>query len=118
LLYVVGVHPDNVDAYRGLAKIHYERGALTLALKHLEQWSRLAPEDGEPHRWMGLVFDRLVASAPAVEQYKLALSRKLSPQLRDEVRVDLAELLIKQGDGAEALATAAHPGDPVRTLRH
>jgi tetratricopeptide (TPR) repeat protein len=104
LRHVLHVRPDSVDAHRGLAKIHYERGAPAHAVKHLEQWSRLAPEDGEPHRWMGLAYEGLDADAEAVEHYRLALSKKLSPRLRDEVTVDLAQLLVKQREYAEALA--------------
>jgi tetratricopeptide (TPR) repeat protein len=104
LRYVLDVHPDEIDAHRGLAKLHYEQGALTLAVKHLEKWSRLAPDEGEPHRWLGVAYDGLGANAPAVEQYRLALSKKLAPRLREAVVVELAELLVKQRDCAEALA--------------
>jgi tetratricopeptide (TPR) repeat protein len=104
LRYVLDVQPDEIDAHRGLAKICYERGALTGAVKHLEKWSRLAAEDGEPHRWMSLAFDGLGANVPAIEQYRLALTKKLSPRLREEVVVELAELLVKQRECAEALA--------------
>jgi tetratricopeptide (TPR) repeat protein len=105
LLYVLEVHPENVDVHRGLAKIHYERGALAHTLKPLEEWSRLAPEDGEPHRWMGLAYEGLGADTKAGEHYRLALSRKLSPRLRDEATFDFAQLLVRQLEHAEALAT-------------
>jgi tetratricopeptide (TPR) repeat protein len=104
LRYVLEVRPDEVDAHRGMAKLYYERGALTRAVKHLEKWSRLAAEEGEPHRWMGLAYEGLGADAPAVEQYRLALAKNLTPRLRQEVVVELAELLVKQRNCAEALA--------------
>jgi tetratricopeptide (TPR) repeat protein len=103
LRYVLDVRPDDVEAHRGLAKLHYERGALTHAVKHLEKWSRLAPNEGEPHRWLGFAYDGLGADGPAVEQYRLALAKSLSPRLGEEVVVELAELLVKQRQFAEAL---------------
>jgi tetratricopeptide (TPR) repeat protein len=118
LRYVLDVRPDDADAHRGLAKIHYERGSLTRAVRHLEAWAKLAPADGEPHRWMGLAYDGLGATPPAVEQYRLALTKQLSPRLREEVAVELAELLLKQKAYAEALAcldgrpSAATPDAP------
>jgi tetratricopeptide (TPR) repeat protein len=104
LRYAVEVHPDEIDAHRGLAKLHYERGALTLAVKHLETWSRLAPDEGEPHRWLGLVYDGLGADRPAVEHYRLALAKGLSPRLGDDVALELVELLVKQRECAAGLA--------------
>jgi tetratricopeptide (TPR) repeat protein len=104
LLYVLDVSPDDVDAHRGLARVHYERGALTRAVSHLEKWSRLVPEAGEPHRWLGLAYDGLGADAPAVRHYRLALEKGVSPRLAREVTVELAESLVKQRQFAEALA--------------
>jgi tetratricopeptide (TPR) repeat protein len=101
---VLDVRPDEVDAHRGLARLHYERGALTHAVKHLEKWSQLVPEDGEPHRWLGLAYEGLGAEVPAVREYRLALGKRLSPRLGEEVVVELAELLVKQREFAEALA--------------
>jgi tetratricopeptide (TPR) repeat protein len=124
LRYVLDVRPDDTDAHRGLAKLYYERGALNHAIKHLGKWSRLAPEDGEPHRWLGLAYTDLDADAPAAEQYQLALTKKLSPQLGKEVVVEWAELLVKQRQYAEALACleggkieAFRESLPVRELR-
>lgn len=104
LLYVLDVSPDDVDAHRGLARVHYERGALARAVGHLERWSRLAPQAGEPHRWLGLAYDGLGADAPAVQHYRLALEKGVSPRLAWEVTVELAESLVKQRRFEEALA--------------
>jgi tetratricopeptide (TPR) repeat protein len=103
LRYVLDVRPDETDAHRGLAKLYYERGALTYAIRHLEKWSRLVPQAGEPHRWLGLAYADLGADGPAVEHYRQALAKSLSPSLGEEVVVELVELLLKQRKYAEAL---------------
>src|SRR5262249_8741037 len=79
------------------------------------KWSQLVPEDGEPHRWLGLAYADLDADAPAAEQYRLALTKKLSPQLGQQVVVEWAELLVKQRQFAEALACLE--GEKVEALR-
>jgi tetratricopeptide (TPR) repeat protein len=124
LRYVLDVRPNNTEAHRGLAKLYYERGALSHAIKHLEKWSRLVPHDGEPHRWLALAYADLDADEPAAEQYRLALTKKLSPRLGQEVVVEWAELLVKQRQFAEALdclergqLEAHRESLPVRELR-
>jgi tetratricopeptide (TPR) repeat protein len=104
LRYVADVRPGNVDAHRGLATIAYDRGAMTDALDHLKRWSELDERDGQPHRFMGLIYKDVAANAPAVEQYREALRRELAPRVREEVVVELAEVLIQQTEFADALA--------------
>jgi tetratricopeptide (TPR) repeat protein len=115
LRYVLDVRPDDTDAHRGLAKLYYERGALKHAIRHLQQWSRLVPEAGEPHRWLGLAYADLEADEPAAEHYRLALTKTLSPQLAQEVVIEWTELLVKQRQFAEALACLER--GPQTTLR-
>jgi tetratricopeptide (TPR) repeat protein len=101
--FVVAQSPDNVDANRGLAALYFDQGALPLALRYAEQWARLDPDDGRPHRFMGRMYNDLYQNAEAVTAYRAALQRQLSAAVAEEVRQELAECLIKQTEYARAL---------------
>jgi tetratricopeptide (TPR) repeat protein len=103
LRYVVLQRPDHVDAHRGLARIYHDLGARQRALGHLQRWAELDPNDGQPYRYLGLVYVAEEANLRAVQSYKEALARPLSPRLRQEVSVELAEVLSKQTEYREAL---------------
>jgi tetratricopeptide (TPR) repeat protein len=104
LHYVLTVRPDDVEARRGLARISYDRGAMNQAIDHLEKWSKVDEQNGEPWRWMGLIYKDIGIDRLAVENYRAALGRQLSPQIRAEIAVELAEVLVKQREYTEALA--------------
>lgn len=104
LLYVAHARPDDVEARRGLAAIYYDLGAMDRAIHHVERWSELAPGDGQPHRFLGVIRASLAANAEAVRHYREALARDLPPRAREEATVELAGLLVKQTQFAEALA--------------
>src|SRR5438552_2001894 len=108
LLLVVERQPDNLDARRGLYAIYYDRGAMKRALRELEQWSQLDDADGQPHRCMGLIYKDMGAEEPAVQQYQLALERRLAPEVREEVVRELADVFVKRTQFAEALACLDH----------
>jgi Flp pilus assembly protein TadD len=104
LLYVVQVRPDDLEARQGLAAIYYDRGAMTYAVAHLQKWSELDPEDGQPHRFMGLIYKDYSSDAFAIKHYQLARERRLKPAIREAVLIELAEVLAKKTHYAEALA--------------
>ena len=103
LLYVAQVRPDDVEARRGLAAIYYDLGAMYRAIHHAERWSVLAPDDGQPHRFLGVIRASLAADAEAVRHYREAMARDLPSRAREEAIVELAGLLVKQTQFAEAL---------------
>jgi tetratricopeptide (TPR) repeat protein len=103
-LYVVQVQPDNVDARRGLAVIYFDRGAMNLALKHLSKWSQLDDTDGQPHRFMAIIYKDSMAEEVAIKEFQAALERRLPAATREEVLLDLAEVFVKRTQFAEALA--------------
>jgi tetratricopeptide (TPR) repeat protein len=107
--FVVDQQPDNPDAHRGLAAVYYDLGDLTRAIPHLEQVARLVPTDGRPHRQIGLIDKDLAQYADAAAAYREALGRELNPTVREEVRLELAEVLIKQLDYPAALEVLDHP---------
>jgi Tfp pilus assembly protein PilF len=104
LLYVVSEDPEHVDAHRGLATIYFDQGAKALAVQHARLWARLAPDDGHAHWMLGTIYaDYGDSNAWAIASFREALSRKLSPKVVDKVREELAEVLVKQTDYAQAL---------------
>ena len=95
--------PVTATRRRGLAVIYYDRGAMRHALTHLVKWSELDARDGQPERFMGVIYEAMGSDDPAVEHYQAALRRQLSPRVRAEAVLELAQLLIKRGEFAEAL---------------
>jgi predicted Zn-dependent protease len=104
LRYVISKQPDHLDAHRGLAALYFDQGALALALRHAQEWSRLAPQDGHALRFMGVLYADLGDSnAFAIAAFREALQRELKPSLVASVKEELAEVLVRQTDYAQAL---------------
>jgi tetratricopeptide (TPR) repeat protein len=103
--FVLDHHPEHADAHRALAAIYYDQGALMRSVHHLEEVARLDPQDGRPHRLMGLIYNNLNQPAQAVPCYEEALRRTLPSRMAQEARIELAECLVKQSRYAEALRT-------------
>jgi tetratricopeptide (TPR) repeat protein len=101
--FVLAEQPDHVDCHRGLAIVYYDQGAMDRALKHLQEVARLDPADGRPHRLMGLIYKDQDRLAEAVLAYEEALKRPLADEPLRKVREELAEALVRQGDGRRAL---------------
>jgi tetratricopeptide (TPR) repeat protein len=116
--FVVDQQPDNADAHRGLAALYYDLGDLNRAVSHLEQVARLVPDDGRPYRQIGLIDKDLAQNADAVAAYRKALGRELNPTVREEVRLELAEVLVKQLDYQAALEVLDRPApDTLESVR-
>jgi len=104
LLYVVSKDPDNPEARRGLATIYFDQGAKEFAVIHAREWVSLAPEDGNAWRFLAIMYsDFGDSNSWAIDAFRQALSRGLSLELAEEVKFELAELLVKQTDFGEAL---------------
>jgi tetratricopeptide (TPR) repeat protein len=114
LRYVVAKRPDEVEAHRALASIYYDQRALNQATEYARRWADLDPTNGQPYRFLGLIYkEREDANFQAVEAYRDGLVRELSPSVREQVKIELAEVLIRQTEYAEALKLLedAHPTD-------
>jgi tetratricopeptide (TPR) repeat protein len=85
------------DAHRGLFAVYYDQGAMTPAIDHLEEVSRLDPDDGRPHRALGRIYFDLNQPEKAIVSYTEALRRTLAPRVEGEVKIELAEVLIRAG---------------------
>jgi tetratricopeptide (TPR) repeat protein len=108
LLHAVHVLPDNIDIRRGLAALYYDRGAMRDALRHLQKWAELANEDGMPYRFMGVIYQGLSATGPAVANYGKALERNLPSEVREAALVEFAQVHVERTEYAEALACLKH----------
>lgn len=104
LNYVIDTEPDNIDARRSLAAVAYDLGQMPQAIDSLEAVARLDPADARPHRLMGLIQKDLNRFEPAETAYREALRRGLTGPARGEVVVELAEVLVRAGRFADALA--------------
>lgn len=100
---VVSEHPDDVDAHRGLAVIAYDLGQLDEAVESLRRVAELDPVDARPHRLIGLIYKDLSQNPASEEAYREALRRGLSPRVEEEVRVELAAVLTRQGKYAAGI---------------
>jgi tetratricopeptide (TPR) repeat protein len=107
--FVVDQQPDYADAHRGLAAVHYDLGNLSRAVQHLEEVARLDLRDGRPHRQIGLIWKDLSKHVDAAAAYQEALRRDLKPAIRQEVRLELAEELVRLRDYPAALQTLDDP---------
>jgi tetratricopeptide (TPR) repeat protein len=91
--------PAFADASRWLAVAAYDIGDRATALAALESVTRLEPDDARAWRTLGLIFKENVD----FEQARTALENSLaSDGDQPGVRLDLAEVLLKLGDAAEA----------------
>jgi tetratricopeptide (TPR) repeat protein len=104
--------PDNVDAHRWLAVIYIDLNSPGPAIKHLQEWARLDPNNPRPYRLLGFFTrDGLVTGDAAnpvdsVEAYRKALQLGLDPRERSSVLRELAQTLINlRDDYAAALET-------------
>jgi tetratricopeptide (TPR) repeat protein len=91
---VVAHDQDMRDAHRWLAAVYIDLSSSNDAIRHLEEWGRLDPEDGRPFRWIGFFQKEYLNPEAAIPAYREALARKLEPGLRADVVRELAETLL------------------------
>ena len=101
--FVTSERPDHADAWRGLAAVYFDQGALPLALSCLEKVVELDPRDARPWRLMGLIHKDLGDHAEATACYDEALGRPPADFNPDQVRKELADCLVKSKDYERAL---------------
>jgi tetratricopeptide (TPR) repeat protein len=88
--------PDNIEAHRWLAAVYIDLNSPTQAIHHLSEWGRLAPDNGRPYRWIGLFYkDYTIQLGLAIEAYREALKRSLTPDDESAVRRELAQTLLE-----------------------
>lgn len=97
--------PDDVEAHRWLAILHYDSGAVRKALVHLARVADLNPADARPHRLIGLILKDNEQFAEAAAAYRESLARNPAPADLQELLVELAEALSGAREFAQALET-------------
>lgn len=98
--------PGNVDAHRWLAAAAYDIGDRSTVLSALRSVARLDPGDSRVWRTLGMVFKENVDYEEARDAFRRCLA--LAPN-EDEVRIELAEVLLKLGDAAGAESLVRDP---------
>jgi tetratricopeptide (TPR) repeat protein len=101
--YVLNAQPNDLVAYRGLAKIAYDQGNWLHAEAYLKKLAELTPDDGRPLWTLGLIHNDLGLHPQAEQFFRDALARTLPGDLPGLVRADLAMSLNEQKRFEEAL---------------
>jgi tetratricopeptide (TPR) repeat protein len=105
--YLLSKSPHHLNAHRGLAAIYFDQGAVSKALNHAGHWSRLSPQDGGSHRLMGVIYmdmgDMGENNEVACSCFKEALAKELSAAQREEVKRELAEVLMRKTNYSAAM---------------
>src|SRR5262249_28469453 len=57
--FVLDHWPEHLSAHRGLAKVYYHQGAMTQAMRYLEEVVRLDPSDGLSWQFLGHIYKDL-----------------------------------------------------------
>ncbi len=111
--YVLSQNPRDVDAHRGLAAVYHDAGSLAESLTLCQKWSELEPRDGRPDRMRGAILKDLKKYPEAISAYTASLEKTLKPQVNQEVRVELADCLVRTGKAEQALeALNFEPASP------
>jgi Tfp pilus assembly protein PilF len=103
LQWVVSVRPENLEAHRALAALYYDQRVPDFAIQQVERWSAIDMADGQPERFLGRIYLEMDEPDRAITHYRAALERSLLPSVREQARVELAELLIRRRALAPAL---------------
>jgi tetratricopeptide (TPR) repeat protein len=114
--FVLTEDPDFLDAHRGLMAVYYDLGAHGDAQEHAERWAELAPRDGRPKRFIGLLCKDHGDCRQAIAAYRAALDRDLTEGVRQEVIIELAECHIKLTEWDAALEVLASSKPPANLL--
>lgn len=88
--------PDDLEAYRWLAALCYDVGAMEDARVALEAIERLAPKDYQPTRLKALIFKDYERFTEAVAAYEQCLKKQPPAEQLAEIRLEYAEALMLQ----------------------
>lgn len=119
LLVAIEFDPDLLEAHRMLSVIYYDLGTMDKAMRHLNEVSRLDPQDARPWRLTGLIMKDYERYSDAVPAYQKALDRCGTMELGEEISLELAEchLQLHQYREANRLLTSLNPSPGVDALK-
>jgi tetratricopeptide (TPR) repeat protein len=92
---LVDERPDLADAHRYLAGIYYDQVDLIHAVPHLEAVAKLDPKDARALALLGRCRRDREEYEQAVDAYRESLRREPHPRDEDQIRIELAECLMK-----------------------
>lgn len=95
--------PNFVQAHQWLGAMFYDIGSMSDAIFHLEQVSKLVPDDARPDRLMGLMNRDYERPEIAIPHYKESLRRSPNQPDANQLRLEWAECHIKLREYEPAL---------------
>lgn len=95
--------PDFVQAHQWLGAMFYDIGSMSDAIFHLQQVSKLVPDDPRPDRLMGLMNRDYERPEIAIPHYKESLRRSPNQSDASQLRLEWAECHIKLREYEPAL---------------
>jgi len=110
LTVVVKESPGYPEGHRWLGIVYYDLGALEFAIQELTRLSQLVPDDYRPHRLIGLIHRDFDHHQEAIASYNAALKRDPPADVRREVELELADVLIKVRKYEEARLLVKNAG--------
>jgi tetratricopeptide (TPR) repeat protein len=107
LLHLLGERADLADAHRYLAGIYYDQVDLIHAVPHLEEVTKLDPKDARAPALLGRCRRDREEHEQAVDAYREAFRRDPHPRDEDQLRIELAESLMKLRKEDEVISEVA-----------
>lgn len=95
--------PNFVQAHQWLGAMFYDIGSMSDAIFHLQQVSKLVPDDARPDRLMGLMNRDYERPEIAIPHYKESLRRSPKQTDASQLRLEWAECHIKLREYEAAL---------------
>ena len=110
------IHRDCTEAHRWLAAIYHDLGELNRSVEHLERLTQLAPTDHRPWRMMGSIHRDFEQFLDAASEYRAALQLPMPDGARQEIVIELADVLIRCDEYLEALDVLAASAETATTI--
>jgi tetratricopeptide (TPR) repeat protein len=95
--------PNFVPAHQWLGAMFYDIGAMSDSIFHLEQVSKLSPNDARPDRLMGLMNRDYERPEIAIPHYRESLRRNPDQPEASQLRLEWAECHVKLREYEQAL---------------
>ena len=105
--------PRIPEAHRLLAVIYYDLGAMKQAIAHSFNLATLEPDNGGPHRLIGMISRDYYQVGGAIAAYREALNRRLDPRDRRRDRAATGRVAcrsIERTSGVARRVGAVPPG--------
>lgn len=107
-------HPDDPVLQRWLATVYYDLGDLDLAESHLKKLCELQPDDWRPWHLRGQLEADFARNDQSAVCFREALDRNPPEEMREVLRVKLAEALLDHNQYAEAEAVLSDCQDTAK----